>query len=41
MRAGYSENSAEVTASRLLRNVKVGALIDKLLAEQIERLIMC
>ena len=36
--AGYSEKTAEAAASRLLRNVKVQALIDKLTAERAKRL---
>jgi phage terminase small subunit len=36
--AGYSEKSAEVTASRLLRNAKVQKLIDELTAERAKRL---
>lgn len=39
-RAGYSEKSATVTASRLLRNAKVLARVRELQAEQAERLAM-
>jgi phage terminase small subunit len=35
--AGYAERSAEVTASRLLRNAKVKAYVDILLAEASKR----
>jgi phage terminase small subunit len=35
--AGFTERSAEVTASRLLRNAKVKAYIDELLAEASKR----
>lgn len=38
IRAGYSPKTAEVQASRLLRNVKVRDALEKLEAEQAERL---
>ena len=37
IRAGYSPNTAEQQASRLLSHVKVKAAIDKALAERLER----